>query len=176
MKQRSDDDDMRIGTPVDETATADATAERALLCGRSLRFGSFVGEVLTVHHCEGWPARVSVKWEHGYARDARCEECKQCEHCKHPWDTLEDDLTIEEVQSRLASNSPLQEAHIPRKSKIRRGAECAALCKLDQCPHSHSHPLSFSSLHSLAGTRLLYLPPSRHPHQSPPLHKGREKS
>ena len=174
---------MEIDTPADETAEqvalgADkATAGEAAACaaageaavarptrllGRSLRFGSFVGNVISIRHCKGQPAQLAVQWKQEFGKDARCKQCKRCKVCSKPWDALEDDLTIEEVQSRLSPKSPLQQARIP--GKIRKGEECAAHCKLDQGPHSH--PLTFSTLHSLAGIRLLYLP-SRPPQRTP---------
>ena len=110
--------------PACEAAMADGTAGPSTvgrsrpvrLLGKHLLFGSFVGKVICVRH-----QRVGVQWELPY--DGRCRKCQKCNACS-PSVSLEDDLTIEEVESRLSPESLLQEAEVP--GGIRVGPWCAA--------------------------------------------------
>ena len=74
------------------------------LYGKRLRFGSFIGEVVSTRQRANRDSRVGILWRQAWAADPRCRKCRKCASCPDLGDgslTFEDDLSVQDVLTRL---------------------------------------------------------------------------
>jgi len=80
----------------------------AQLHGKRLRLGSFIGEVVSTRQRANRDSRVGILWRQAWAADPRCKKCRKCASCPDLGDgslTFEDDLSVQDVLTRLRQQS-----------------------------------------------------------------------
>jgi len=80
----------------------------AQLHGKRLRFGSFIGEVVGTRQRANRDSQVGILWRQAWAADPRCRKCRKCASCPDLGDgslTFEDDLSVQDVLTRLSQQS-----------------------------------------------------------------------